>query len=251
MCNDRKQFVEFCSLNHPVEVTLGDGHALEAFGRGIVILEMKLPDGKTKSCRTRDVLYVPKLSYNLLSVSRAADAGKMTKFNESSCQILDDNMKPIAVAMKVGRLYYLECGTNCQQINTVENQSWESKEQVWHRRFGHLEVRNLKKLAKDRLVDGFDYDESKEICFCESCAEGKHHRSQSPTSGCKRSEEPLGLVHSDVCGKMGAQLLSGAEYFLTFIDDKTHHVWMYVLNKKDQVFQQFLEWKALVERSTG
>ena len=54
---------------------------------------------------------------------------------------------------------------------------------------------------------------SKEIGFCESCAEGKHHRSQFPTGGGRRSEEPLGLVHSDVCGKMNAKSLSGAEYF--------------------------------------
>ena len=138
-------------------------------------MEVKLCDGKTKSCRACDVLYVPKLFYNLLSVSKAAETGKTTKFNESSSQILDDNMKPIAVATRVGRLYYLECHTNRQQINTVENQSQESKEQVWHLRFGHLGARNLKKLAKDQLVDGFDYDESKEICFCEACAEVKHH----------------------------------------------------------------------------
>ena len=87
----------------------------------------------------------------------------------------------------------------------------------------------MKKLAKDKLVHGFDYDESGDIGFCESYAEGKHHRSQFPTTGCKRSEEPLGLVHSDVCGKMNAQSLGGAEYFLTLIDDKTRYAWMYVL----------------------
>ena len=50
---------------------------------------------------------------------------------------------------------------------------------------------------------------------------------------------------------MNAQSLSGAEYFLTFIDDKTHYVWIYVLKRKDQVFEQFLEWKALAEKKTG
>ena len=61
----------------------------------------------------------------------------------------------------------------------------------------------------------------------------------------------LGLVHSDVCGKMSAQSLGGAEYFLTFIDDKTRYMWVYVLRRKNQVFEQFLEWKALVKKSTG
>ena len=34
------------------------------------------------------------------------------------------------------------------------------------------------------------------------------------------------MVHSGVCGKVNALSLSGAEYFLTFIDDKTYHVCM-------------------------
>ena len=50
---------------------------------------------------------------------------------------------------------------------------------------------------------------------------------------------------------MNTRSLGGAEYFLTFIDDKTHYVWVYVLKRKDQVFERFLEWKALVEKSSG
>ena len=61
----------------------------------------------------------------------------------------------------------------------------------------------------------------------------------------------LGLVYSDVCGKMSTQSLSGSEYYLTFIDDKTHYTWVYILKRKDQVFEQFLEWKAMAEKSTG
>ena len=66
-----------------------------------------------------------------------------------------------------------------------------------------------------------------------------------------RWSELLGLVHSDVCGKMNAKSLSGAEYFLTFIDDKSRYVWVYILKHKDDVFPCFLEWKGLVERSTN
>ena len=50
---------------------------------------------------------------------------------------------------------------------------------------------------------------------------------------------------------MNTESLSEAEYFLTFIDDKTRYTWVYVLKRKDQVFERFLEWKALVEKSTG
>ena len=50
---------------------------------------------------------------------------------------------------------------------------------------------------------------------------------------------------------MSTGSLSGCEYFLTIIDDKTRYTWIYVLKHKDEVFARFLEWKALVENSTG
>ena len=215
------------------------------------MLETKLPSGRTKKCKLHDMLYVPKLSYNLLSVSRTSDAGKTARFGETSCQILDANRKLVAVVTRVGDLYYLSCRPGSQKCHTAVDKGTETREDVWHRRYGHLGTRNLQKLAKHELVNGFDFDMTKEINFCESCVEGKHHRRHFPTIGGKRSVEPLGLVHSDVCGKISTESLSGAEYFLTFIDDTTRYVWVYVLKRKDQVFERFLEWKALVEKSTG
>ena len=50
-------------------MVLGDGHALTAAGKGNVMLDMKLLNGKIKTCKLSDVLYVPKLSYNLLRIS--------------------------------------------------------------------------------------------------------------------------------------------------------------------------------------
>ena len=251
MCHDKRLFVELHNLEKPLEVTLGDGYDLHAIGRGIVLLETKLPSGRTKKCKLQNVLYVPKLSYNLLSVSKITDAGKTTRFGEASCQILDENKKLIAIATRVGDLYYLNCHPRFQKSHTAADKRPGTKEDIWHRRFGHLGARNLQKLVKHKLVNGFDYNAAKEITFCESCVEGKHHRGHFPTSGGKRAKEPLDLVHSDVCGKMNAESLSGAQYFLTFIDDKTCYVWVYVLKRKDQVFEKFLEWKALVEKSTG
>ncbi len=35
---------------------------------------------------------------------------------------------------------------------------------------------------------------------------------------------PLGLVHSDVCGKISTPSKSGGLYFVTFIDDATRYV---------------------------
>ena len=43
----------------------------------------------------------------------------------------------------------------------------------------------------------------------------------------------------------------GDHYFLTFIDNNTRYVWVCILKSKDQVFEKFVELKALVENSSG
>ena len=245
MCNDKMLFSNLESLDKPQEVSLGDGHVSKATAQGVVFLEMKLPGGKTRNCKLIDVLYVPKLSYSLLSVSKATESGKTTKFDETGCQILGKNSKIIAAATRVGSLYYLDCLVK-QHVSVAQ-----CKEVLWHRRYGHLGTQNLQKLARDKLVDNFDFDASKDIDFCETCVEGKHHRSQFKSNGATRAKEPLGLVHSDVCGKIGTRSLGGANYFLTFIDDKTHYVWVYVLKTKDEVFKYFLDWKTQAEKFSG
>ena len=107
MCNDERLFSDFRRLEKPQQVTLGDGHEREAVGRGTVYLAMKMPKGKTSQRKLRDVLFVPKLSYNLLSVSKVVEAGKMTKFDDAHCRTTGDGGKLFAMATKVGSLYYL------------------------------------------------------------------------------------------------------------------------------------------------
>ena len=180
MCCDDKLFDELHRLKQPLEVTLGDGYTVEATGRDTVVLELTKVGGKASRCKLHEVLYVPDLSHNPLSVAKAAKSGKVVKFTETGCEILDSNKKVIAVATRVGSLYYLNCQADNEQTNAAVNKSKETKEDTWHRRYGHLGVRNLQKLSKEKLVDDFDFNASRETSFCESCVEGKHHRSRFP-----------------------------------------------------------------------
>ena len=245
MGNDKSIFVEYQSFKRPEKVMLGDGRCLNAVGRGLVALMMKLPDGKKRRCKLKDTLFVPDLSYNLLSVSKVSKAGKVTEFDRSGCQIVDSNKKLIACGSRCGSLYILEC-ESCDHATVAL-----AKEDVWHRRYGHLGAQGLRQLAVEGLVEGFDYGGSKNVSFCESCTEGKHHRNPFPSASGERAKELLELVYSDVCGKVNTKSLGGAEYFLTFIDDKSRYVWVYLLKKKNEVFKRFLEWKAMVENGCG
>ena len=220
---------------------------MEAVGTGVVELKLKLPGGQSKIGRLDEVLYVPTLAYNLLSVPKVTEAGKTVKFGETQGELIGSQGEIVGIASKAGSLYYL----NCEPFSQLVNSASHSRENLWHRRFGHLGERNLQMLKKVDLVKGFDYNVSKDVKFCESCVSGKIHRTPFPKSGRERAEEPLGLVHSDLCGKISSPSLGQAEYFVTFIDDKTHYVWVSVVKHKHQVFQKFVEWKALVEKSSG
>jgi len=44
---------------------------------------------------------------------------------------------------------------------TKRNQ--QTKEDIQHRRYGHLGVQNLRKVVKEELVDGFDYNSLRDV----------------------------------------------------------------------------------------
>ena len=113
MCHSVMLFVELNSLEQSLEVSLGEGHVLEATGRGTVLLELKLPRRVTKQCKLRDVLYVLKPAHNLLSVSKAAEEGKTTEVMKN---IVDAKKRLMAAGTRKGSLYYLDCLTTCTQV---------------------------------------------------------------------------------------------------------------------------------------
>lgn len=250
MCNDRALFTDMVTMKQPHNVMLGDDHHVEAVGRGTVMLDIECSPGRTKKCTLTDVLYVPGLTFNLISVSKSSDKIGRAVFTSEGCEFLDAGGKVAATGRRVGDLYYLNCREN-QQSARVTQGSDSPQAELWHRRFGHLGTQSMQKLVDSDMVTGLNCKITKQVGVCEPCAEGRQHRTKFPDGDAKRSDTVLGLVHSDVCGKMSTRSLGGCEYFLTFIDDKTRYTWVYVLTHKDEVFKKFLEWKAMVEKSTG
>ena len=55
------------------------------------------------------------------------------------------------------------------------------------------------------------------------------------------------MIYSNVCGPMPTSSLNGYVYYLTFIDDYSLKTFIYFLKGKDEVFNKYKEFKALVE----
>ena len=118
MCSNRNDMQEIRRLDNPQNVKVGNGEFVQANYKGTVKLEVKSGSNRTRKVKLHEVLLVPKLKYNLFSVSRAAQVGKKVEFNCSGCKIVDDSSDEIIVsASRIGELYYLDCAykEKCQK----------------------------------------------------------------------------------------------------------------------------------------
>lgn len=67
----------------------------------------------------------------------------------------------------------------------------------------------------------------------------------------KSSMQILEYIHSDVWGSTREPSLGGSRYFVTFINDLSRKIWIYILKHKSKVFEKFKIWKATVEKQVG
>jgi hypothetical protein len=63
----------------------------------------------------------------------------------------------------------------------------------------------------------------------------------------QRNNEPLDLIHSDLCDFKSIPTRGGNKYFITFIDDSTKYCYLYLLKSKDEAIDKFIIFKQEVE----
>lgn len=274
MCNDRSVMCNF-SAQKSISVSVANGEKLETAGHGDVKVQLK------DCIRTlSNVYFVPNLSANLLSVSALVKKGYKVIFDKTRCYIRDgqDILATATLCNGVFKLDIVDSPLCLESSNMsygavtsspnlargavspatpvpepaceaiVPAPTTETQE-IWHKRLGHLNSRSMAQL-KAGMVNGVDY-KTDSFIPCNACIEGKLPRLPFPKKSYSRATQVLGLIHTDLCGPMSCASFSGAKYFLTFIDDYSRKTFIYFLQSKDQVFEYFKQFKALVENETG
>ncbi|GBP14615.1 Retrovirus-related Pol polyprotein from transposon TNT 1-94 [Eumeta japonica] len=190
-----------------------------------------------------DVLCVPNLATNLISVSKLIQNGNSVNFTKNGGYIYNKKGELVAVAELIDGMYKV----NTENRHCLFTSPSAVSSEVWHRRLGHLNSNDLNKM-KDGAVTGMDYKDKAVIdkSTCVVCCEGKQSRLPFNHVG-TRSTETLHTVHADLCDPMETTSIGGCRYYLILVDDYTRMAIVYFLKAKNQAFKYFKEFKSLVE----
>ena len=249
MCGTREWFVEF-ENDFSQSVKLGDDRRMMVEGRGSLRLEI---NGIITVITS--VYYVPGLKNNLFSVGQLQEKGLRIIIEDDVCEIWSKQQRKLIIQSNMTKNRMFMVRAYVKKTKGVETrclQATTPNDQLWHKRFGHLNTRSLRSLAEKDMVKGLpniihDGDE----VVCEICMRGKQNRESIPKRSLWKSTRGLQLVHSDICGPITPTSESGKRYIINFIDDYSRKCWSYFLTEKSEAFTTFKEFKAGVERELG
>ena len=86
--------------------------------------------------------------------------------------------------------------------------------EIWHRRLGHLNFSDIRKL----LPKG-SYSQKAITNACDICIKAKAKEKFQRKAPARRASKPLELIHSDLCGPISPASQSGRRYYILYIDD--------------------------------
>ena len=153
----------------------------------------------SKNIDLKNVLHVPKLTYNLLSVRKiCTDSHCSVKFFNTHCVFQDRTSgKMIGSAKIMDGLYYFENNFKNKEAQGLSGMSYvpvRDQIMLWHKRLGHPSFQYLRHLFPNlfKNVDCYSLE-------CESCVLAKNQRAHYYSQPYHASR-PFYLIHSDVWG---------------------------------------------------
>lgn len=237
-----KQLHEFERCDTDVHITTADGTRIQADGVGTVALHVEA-DKSQRLIQLRDVLIATDLDTNLLSLARLTDAGAVVQFCGDKAVVKKDGVAVIEANKRNG-IYVVNTENHKSMVAEEDARRvalWKGADiDMWHRRFGHVSEEVIKKTIP---ITGMLSD-------CEDCMKGKADRKPF-NDDVIRETGVLQRVHSDVCGPMEEATHGGSKYFVSFVDGFSRMASVYLIKTKDEVYDKFVQYKSLMENTTG
>jgi len=218
------------------EVTVGNEQVIYALGRGNIDVIATI-DGQKVRHKLCNILFVPDMGKNLLSIGAAANNGVEAHLTKTDIKLMSKD-KVIACGTRTSNgLYHMHFETVANASANVASAA--ATEQVWHERFGHANYKVIRKIANNLAVDGVQMTDKSNTDkendrFCEACIIGKHSRKPFNDSN-TRAKEAGTLIHFDICGPMSVKSFGGANYMALFVDDYTGMIFVYTMKSKADI----------------
>ncbi|KAG8472278.1 hypothetical protein CXB51_034329 [Gossypium anomalum] len=197
-----------------------------------------------------NVLCVPSIRKNLISVSQfASDNNVFFKCHSSHCVIKDAQTQEVLMRGQVrDGLYHFTVDQSipyapAPSIHNSEVVSRSVSDNVfdlWHKRLGHPSAAVVKDvLNKCSIV-------STKKCFenvCVACQQGKAHKLPFVSSTIEYLDS-FELIISDLWGPASISC-EGNLYYVSFIDMSSRFTWVYLLKRKSQALECFLQFQKM------
>ncbi|KAH9659677.1 hypothetical protein KPL70_023950 [Citrus sinensis] len=225
----------------------------------------------------RDILCVPKITKNLISISKLLSDSDITiEFSFDAC-FLKDKVKGTLLAQGIveGGLYKLlsygesfssdtsvfqpssmvsvfSSQQTCvdplfEKIKSSSPVSFHASSNVsvslLHNRLGHPSKHVVQTLLRNNCIT-FIGDNKQKLEFCNACQLGKLHQFHFSATDIK-SKYPLELIHTDLWGPASVLSMEGYRYYISFVDDYTRYCWIFPLVLKSNALGTFKNFKTL------
>ena len=247
-CSNHKTFYKSIFFSYTIantsSIELGNSGTVKVLGPGTVKIPISVHDKRVK-CMLRNVLHVPELSYQQLSVPTLDKSGLRISFHSKRFWI-SNGPKLFATATMTGNLYKLDIQSDSETALLA------STAEHWHLRLAQIQPWSILEMGKSKTVQGLEVSSSdKHGRTYSSCVLGKANRSPIPKQSLSRSTQFLELVHSDVNGLLEVQSTGGSRDFVTSIDNFSK--WNSIINMRNKpgTFGQFKIFRAQAEKHTG
>ncbi|GAU39052.1 hypothetical protein TSUD_396570 [Trifolium subterraneum] len=223
-------------------VKFADNSTISVEGKGKVMVTRK----NGNHTFVTDVLYVPTMKHNLLSLGQLIEKGFALSTKDKFLEV-HDPYKKLVLKAPLSKNRTFKVNLQASEVQCFSSLITEDKKRLWHYRYGHLNFKSLNQLSSKHMVVGLPLIHTPDK-LCEGCFASKQPRNSFKNTVYYRLTQPLHVVHSDICGPIETATLGGNRYFMTCVDEFTRKVWIYLLKEKSEAFSAFKKFCATAER---
>ncbi|GBN69585.1 Retrovirus-related Pol polyprotein from transposon TNT 1-94 [Araneus ventricosus] len=231
MCSQREWFEELKPSSGTVSCA-AKSSLLEVAGTGVIRGRLK----KGQEIVLKNVLFIPELNDNLISVKQIQKAGYSVLFNYNKSIVKGKKKTFVLCELNSKGQYVSDFIPTFSNTYVAETEETE----LWHRRLGHSGNHALRKRELPTSAS-----------FCENCVFAKQSAEPIGKGNRRRENAPMRMIHSDLCGPVKPATLSGESYVLTFVDDHSRIYEVRLLKMKSDIavkFKKFLKVNDTVKR---